>query len=230
MFSGNVRTGHEPQAKKLIATFFDRHEGRIGDRELREWIRARDREMALEVDSSWLNVLILDSLANEFAGARFVLTIRDCYSWLNSEFKRVLRTHSQQALRVKMRELLYQPESPVYAPEEKALEETGLYPLGSYLFRWVAHNEQVLGTIPKERLLIVRTGEITQHAYEIADFAGLPRYTVRLQRTHDYRNPVKREVIKEIDRDFLEKKVEAHCRPLMERFFPEIKTLDDAKL
>jgi hypothetical protein len=41
---------------------------------------------------------------------------------------------------------------------------------------------------------------------------------------------VQRQVIREIDRDFLEGKVAQHCRPLMNRFFPEIKTLDDAKL
>jgi len=230
MFSRNVAAHHEPQASKMMEMFFAWRDRRISDRELREWIHARDRELALEVDSSWFNILILNSLAGEFSRARFVLTIRDCYSWANSEFRRVLNRPSNEPIRVKMRQLLYGNAGAVHAPEEQVLQTAGLFPLTGYLARWTAHNEIVLATIPPERLLVVRTDQIRDRAHEIADFAGLPRHTVRLHRTHEYRNPVQRQVIREIDRNFLEGKVAQHCRPLMNRFFPEIKTLDDAKL
>ncbi len=230
MFSRNVRAGHEKQALQQIEMFFQWHGRRIEDNELREWIRARDRELALEMDSSWFHVLILEFLKEEFPNARFVLTIRDCYSWLNSEFKRVLRTPSRKPQRIKMRKFLYERESSIHSPEEKVLKDTGLCTLDSYLQRWTAHNEKVLATIPQERLLVVRTDQIRVRAYEIADFAGLPRCAVQLERTHEYRNPIQRQIIRELNRSFLERKVEQHCRSLMSRFFPEIKTLDDAKL
>jgi hypothetical protein len=230
MFSRNVAAGHEPRAPQLIETFFDWHERRIDDDQLRQWIRVRDRELGLEVESSWLNVLMLDFLAEEFPGARFVLTIRDCYSWSNSEFRRVLHRPSEKPQRIKLRKFLYERGETVYSPDEQVLKETGLQPLDSYLSLWAAQNDKVLTTLPKERLLVVRTDQITERAFEIADFAGLPRYTVRLDRTHEYRNPVRREIIREIGRDFLERKVAEHCRPLMDRFFPEITTLADAKL
>ena len=230
MFSRNVAAAHEPQTPQLIETFFDWHDRRVSDEAMRGWIRTRDRELALEVDSSWFNVLILDFLAGEFPGARFVLTIRDCYSWLNSEFRRVLHRPSADLQRIKMRKFLYGHEDAVYSPEEQVLKTTGLHTLDGYLSRWAAHNDKVLATIAKERLFIVRTDQIGRRAYEIAEFAGLPRHAVRLSRTHEYKNPVRREIIKEIGRDFLEEKVGQHCRPLMNRFFPEIKTLDDAKL
>jgi hypothetical protein len=230
MFSPNVAARHEPQATKVIEMFFDWHERRIHDAELRNWIRTRDRELALEVDSSWFNGLILDFLASEFPRARFLLTIRDCYSWANSEFRRVLHRPSQESIRVKLREFLYARTSAPHSPEEQVLKETGLYPLAGYLARWTAHNEKVLATIPSERLLVVRTDQIRPRAFEVAEFAGLQRHTVRLDRTHEYRNPVQRQIITEIDPDFLEQKIKQHCRPLMRRFFPEIKTLADAKL
>ncbi len=230
MFSGNVSAAHEPQAYQLIEKYFDWHESRIDEREFHTWLRGREHELALEVDSSWFNILIIDFLAREFPDARFVLTIRDCYSWANSEFRRVLHTPTKDPPRVKLRKFLYERAGVPHLPEEQILKESGLYTLGGYLARWTAHNEKVLATIPKERLLIVPTREIQQRAFEIADFAGLPRHTVRLKNTHAYRNPVQRNIIRELDRDFLERNVAEHCRPLMTQFFPEIKTLDDAKL
>ena len=131
---------------------------------------------------------------------------------------------------MKLREFLYARTGAPHAPAEQVLKENGLYPLAGYLAHWAAHNEKVLATIPPERLLVVRTDQIRSRAFEIAEFAGLPRHTIRLDRTHEYRNPVQRQIITEIDRDFLEQKIEQHCRPLMRRFFPEIKTLADAKL
>jgi len=230
MFSRNVRTGHEKDAAQFVGAFFDRQEGRMTEREFRDWLRARDRETALEIDSSWLHGLIVDELVEEFPRARFVLTIRDCYSWLNSEFKRVLNVPSQQAQRVRMRKFVYNGDATNYAPEEAVLREVGLYPVDNYLARWAAHSEQALAAIPSGRLLVVRTEQIRARAFEIADFAGLPRHAVRLQRTHEYRNPVRREIIRELDAQFLERKVEQHARPLMNRFFPEINSLADAKL
>jgi hypothetical protein len=225
-----VRAGHEKEALHYINTFFRWHERQMSEEEFRDWILARDREMALEVDSSWHHILILDFLAQEFPDARYVLTIRDCYSWLNSEFKRVLHTPSRQSERVKLRKFIYDGENAAHAPEEQVLKEAGLFTVDNYLSRWAAHNEKVLKTIPRERLLVVRTEQIRARAFEIAEFAGLPRGTVRLQRTHEYQNPVQRQIIREIDSNFLERKVEQHCRVLMKRFFPEIKSLADVKL
>jgi len=227
MFSKNVRKGHEKEALEFIDAFFRWQEGSINERAYRDWLVARDREMALEIDSSWFHGVIVDLLASEFPQARFVLTIRDCYSWLNSEFKRVLHTPSQQPQRLKMRAFVYNGMATEYEPEERVLQELGLYPVDNYLARWAAHNGNVLARIPRERLLVVRTEQIRERAREIADFAGLPHYALQLERTHEYRNPVQREIICELDAEFLEQKVERHCRTLMERFFPEIKSLGD---
>ena len=120
MFSRNVRKGHEKEALDFIDAFFRWQEGGITEPEYRAWLVARDREMALEIDSSWFHGLIVDLLVSEFSEARFVLTIRDCYSWLNSEFKRVLHAPSQQPQRVKMRTFVYNGVATRHAPEERA--------------------------------------------------------------------------------------------------------------
>ena len=231
MFSRSVRAAHEPQLVTLIDKYFEWTGGRIAEMEMREWVRARDRELALEVDSSWVNFMILEFLLREFPEARFVLTIRDCYSWLNSSLNHSVRYRDVSASqRVKARDLVFNRGGFVHAPEEQILREGGFYTLDGYLSGWAAHNGQVLARVPPERLLAVRTDQIRQRAFEIADFAGLPRRVVRLHRTHEFKNPGKTEMIRQLDRHFLERKVEQHCRPLMSKFFPEIKSLDDAKL
>lgn len=231
MFSRSVRGAHEPQVLALIDKYFEWAGGQAGEQEMSEWVRARDRKLALEVDSSWVNFMILGILLREFPEARFILTIRDCYSWLNSTLNHSVRYRTVSApQRVKARDLVFNRGTFVHAPEEQILREGGFYPLDGYFSGWAAHNGQMLAKVPRERLFVVRTDQIRQHAYEIADFAGLPRRVVRLHRTHEFQNPAKQDMIRQLDRDFLERKVEQHCRPLMAKYFPEIKSLDDAKL
>src|SRR6185312_4610566 len=62
MFSRNVRKGHEKEALEFIDAFFGWREGRTTERQYREWLVERDRELALEIDSSWFHGLIVDLL------------------------------------------------------------------------------------------------------------------------------------------------------------------------
>src|SRR5688572_26551226 len=73
MFSGTVRSRHEARAVQLMEQILARASGRTSDREFADWLHQRDRELALEVDSSHLNYDILDFLIREFPDARFVL-------------------------------------------------------------------------------------------------------------------------------------------------------------
>ncbi len=230
MFSKNVRAGHEVRSLELIDKILDRHNGRISETEMTAWLLARDYELALEVNSAAQNFWVMDILLREFPDARFVLTIRDCYSWLNSHINQRLRFPNVDPRWAMLRELRLSPNARVYESGEQVLKEKDLYSLDAHFSHWTLHNARVLAEVPAGRLLVVRTDQIGQRALEIAGFAGLPPHAVRLHRTHEYKNPIKQEIVRQIDRDFLERKVEQHCRPLMTRFFPEIKSLDDAKL
>jgi hypothetical protein len=230
MFSKNVHAGHEVQSLELIDKILDWRNGRISEMEMTAWLLARDHELALEVNSAAQNSWIMDILLREFPDARFVLTIRDCYSWLNSHINQRLRFPNVDSRWATLRELRLGPKARVYESGEEVLKEKDLYSLEAHFSHWTMHNARVLSEVPAGRLLVVRTDQIGHRALEIAGFAGLPSYAVRPHRTHEYKNPVKQEIIRQIDRDFLERKVEQHCRPLMTRFFPEIKSLDDANL
>ena len=229
MFSKTVRARHEPEPVPLMEKILAWRRAEMSEQEFSEWFRCRDRELALEVDASPLNFELLDFLVREFPDARFILTIRDCYSCCNSLMNHILRFKGKihplwfQMPRLKM-------DRPVHAPEEQLLKDKGVFTLDSYFSYWTRHNQDVLDKIPAERLLVVRTDQIKQKAAEIADFCGLPRRAIRLNRTHEFQNPDKQQLLRQIDSVFVEAKVEKHCRPLMSRFFPEIRSLSDAKL
>ena len=228
MFSRTVRARHEPQAVPLMEKILAWRGGEIDDDGFVDWVRTRDREMALEVDSSTLNFEILDVLIRTFPDARFLLTIRDCYSWCNSMMGHSARFH--KTTNPLWRQMGRFQGDAEHAPEEEVLKQHGFMTLDRYFSYWARHNQEVIDKVPAERLLVVRTDQIQNEALNIARFAGLPGRAVRLERTHEYRNPEKQEYLRQVDRRFVEAKVEQHCRPLMSRFFPEIKSLDDARL
>jgi hypothetical protein len=229
MFSRTVRSRHQPDAEPLMERIVAWHQGQISEGQLVEWLHQRDREMALEVDSSTLNFEILEILLREFPHARFLLTIRDCYSWCNSTINQTLRI--QETMHPLWRQLgRYNGAIFPHAPEEELLKRNNLMSLPTYFSRWARHNHYVLDKVPAERLLVVRTDQIKQRAFEIAAFAGLPRRSVRLDRTHEYRGPEKKDFLRQIDPRFVEAMAAKHCGTLMTRFFPEIKSLDDARL
>jgi hypothetical protein len=231
MFSQTVRSRHEPQAVQLMEQILAWGAGRMSHQEFVEWLHTRDREMALEVDSSQLNFEILDILLREFPDARFVLTIRDCYSWCNSLLNDAVRGDGKiHPLWREMGRYRFRNDSFQHAPEEQLLKKHGFRSLASYFSYWTRHNQEVLDKVPSSRLLVVRTDQIRDRAMEIADFAKLPRRAVCLERTYQYRNPAKQPFLREIDRRFVEATAQQYCRPLMTRFFPEIKSLDDVKL
>ena len=231
MFSKGVRAGHEPEAVPLMEVFVAWKSGRIDEAEFTQWLRDRDRRLALEIDSSTLNRDILDVLIREFADARFVLTIRDCYSWCNSHLNHAMRfrqkTHPLWREIPKWRMGL---EAFEHAPEEGLLKEKGLASLNFHFCHWTWHNAGVIDRVPPARLFVVRTDEIGKRAFEIAEFAGLPRRVVRVDRTHEFRNAARQNILGQIDPQFVESAADKHCRALMSRFFPEIKSLRDAKL
>ena len=230
MLSGKLKASHEPEPGELIEKILARQNDALSETDFHAWLRARDRRLALEVDSSNLNFWLVDFLVHEFPEARFVLTIRDCYSWLNSFMNHWLHRPSVDARWACLHELRFGSKDAVFAPGEHRLKELGFYPLAAYLKYWAQHNEQVIAKVPPARLIVVRTDQLAQRAFEIADFTGLPRDAVNLNKTHQFSNPLKQDLLSQMDRSFLEHEVQLRCGPLMAQFFPEIKLLSDAKL
>lgn len=222
MFDGTARASHEPGAKELLDAVLLRANNGFTPDAWRQYVLRRDRQLWLEVDSSHLNVHLLDVLVRERPDARFILTIRDCYSWLESMINHQLNKRGPLGIWPTWAPFAMRATQFTHPPEEAALKERGLFTLDGYFSHWADLNTTVLNVVPEERLLVVRTNEISQQAEQIARFAGLPRSPSG--QTHAYKAKAKHSVLSSIDPDHLRRKVEQYCRPLMERFFPDMAT------
>jgi hypothetical protein len=109
-----------------------------------------------------------------------------------------------------------------HSKEEEVLAHNGRYTLDGYFSYWREHNSKVLTTVPKERLLVIKTREIDQNLRKIEEFLGIPLGTL----PKNVREKARRKrfnLLSQIDQDFLEAKANFHCKELMDKYFPEIK-------
>jgi hypothetical protein len=181
------------------------------------------------MDSSQLNYFFSTHLARLFPQAKFVLTIRDCYTWLDSFINHQL---SRPASRdwVAMRDLRFLRGDAVHSAEEKILAEHRLYTLDGYLSYWAEHNRNVLDLIPRGRLLVVRTDRLAQSIGTLAQFLDVESGTLDRQNSHTFKAAQKFGFLHKLDDEYLDAKVAQHCRDLMRAYFPEIASVRDAPL
>jgi hypothetical protein len=226
LLSGALRSDHEPERELVLKMILRRLQHTIGQEEWRRFIKERDKRLLLELDSSSLNYFLLDVLAQEYEDALFILTMRDCYSWIDSFINHELARLTNKNW-TRFKELRFRADELGHAKEEELFKKKGLYTLDGYLSYWAIHNRRVLEIVPSDRLLVVRTHEIADQAGQIADFVGVPVSQLNRKRTHAYKAKAKFQILSKIDPDFLESKVQQHCQPLMGEYFPEIRRMSD---
>ena len=229
MFQGAYRTAHEPDAEMFIEIIAAELEGRMPAEAVAAWLRQRDRRLWLEMDASLLNGSVVGHLVALFPDARFILTIRDCYSWLDSFINHIQTRKASEAWK-RWRRVRYAPAELVYSRGEEVLRDNGLYPVDAYLRRWATHNKEVLGAVPPHRLLVVRTDRIGDSAPQMAEFLGIPLNTIDVGQSHLNRRTAQAEILSRVDPGLVEQRVVEHCRELMAKYFPDIPDMASAGL
>ncbi|MBE9139436.1 hypothetical protein IQ254_19920 [Nodosilinea sp. LEGE 07088] len=221
IFRGNLRCAHESESHQVIDFILDIANNNISDDKVQRYILERDQKLRLEVDSSQLNYFLLDQLLILFPKSKFLLTIRDPYAWLDSFINHQLgRQASEHWLR--LRDFRFKPELYSHPKEEATLRDKGLYTLDGYLSYWSEHNQNVINTVPKDRLLIVQTSKINEKSKEIAKFIGVSDGKIVQRNSHAFKAKQYFNVLSELDQQYLESKVDFHCRDLLSEFFPDI--------
>jgi hypothetical protein len=152
-----------------------------------------------------------------YEDARFVLLVRDCFSWLDSRVeKHAARVPGPVTPWRPWFDTLF-PADGTFEVEETALEEARLAPIAIYLSAWSTMTEGVLRAVPTDRLLVIRTEDLSESREHLAEFAGVAAST--LTPTHANKARVRRGVLAKVPREFVIAQAHKHCSALMERYW-----------
>lgn len=222
---GRYRSAHEFMFSESVRKISAWTKGSLSAEELRDFVLLRDRRGGLELDSASFNHHFIPILVEEFPDSKFVFSIRDCYSWLDSIVSMGLSAGSEvPAWMEEYGRFLASDRverSSIAAPLDlmRALPD-----LVDGLFRyWSEMNSAVLELLPPGRSLIVRTHEISGSLDRLALFAGVPRDTLTAAAAHRNKAARRLEILGSLDSGLIRERYDAHCRELMDRVFPEFR-------
>ena len=214
---------HEFMFQETAGMVIKYNNGQINKIEFVRFLKERNARGCLEMDSANVNSFYVDILAEEYPSAKFIFTIRDCFSWEDSlvnmythgvgggpwvdDYTKLLFGFSQQVFnRMKKERHLF------------------LENIDKMLSYWESANEDILRKLPKGRSLIIKTNEISHSIGRIADFIGVAETTLRKE-VHKNKAIKKYRFLETFGLD-VEDKFQRYCSKLMNRFFPNY-TLKD---
>lgn len=218
MFSTRYRAGHEMQFEETMKLAISRLEGRLDTRTARRYLRRRDRDLRLEMDSCNHLALFVGDLAEEFPSAQFLLTLRKPRPWLESIFNQHLRVDVSNRPNARhFRELCFSLSGISPSRGEETLERLGLFPLEGYLRGWARHYETVLDAVPPDRLLVVETEKLSNSVAEIAAFLSIPPDSIDRERSRLHPTPKNYGVVAKLPVQLVEDKIALICEPVLSR-------------
>lgn len=195
-------------------------EGESGP-EIDRVIRERDERLFLEMESSHLLCELVPALVRLYPEARFILPLREPYAWLESALNQKIRVQ-HRPLPPAVPKLYAHRTGPVStAPEEAAIAALGISSLDGLMGYYGKTAHSILAAVPAERLMVIRTQDISKRLPEIATFAGVPVESLKAEAAHQYKGVVKANLLQSIPRPYLKAIVERHAGSLIDRYFPE---------
>lgn len=217
MFRGGFRAAHEPATSATNRLVIDALEGRIGAAELEKRLRERDLALNLELEAAHPLGYVGGVLARTFPEARFIVTLREPRAWLESRLNYHFRARPKEW--EEYRDYFWTRRHRGWAATEKPLEELGLCSLDTYLQQYADHYDRVLGEVPAERRLLLRTHELDAAPPKLATFLGIPAGALVV--THSRESRAKIAPLETMDPGFVTGRIWHHCRWLIEAHFQE---------
>jgi hypothetical protein len=214
----NYRSLHEYFFADSVEAIGRRASGEMTEAQFREFTHWRDGVARLDVDSSSFNSFYVDVLAHEFAEAKFLFVMRDCWSWLDSMLNMVV--HFGPIMPGWMIEHCRTILGPACSASITRSDLPDMVRDG--LGYWARANQFVLDYLPTGRSLILRTSELSSSLTCLAAFAGVAADTLRGDLAHVHRAQRRYHLLEEVDPAVLEAAYSADCARLMERFYPTL--------
>ncbi len=218
---GNYRSLHEFHQRETHKMIIELNQGQVSKREFSQFIRRRDFLAGfLEMDAAHFNRHYIDILDEEFPKAKFICLIRDCYSWLNSCVN--FYTHPEK-------ESLQSSELPNGMPfdlpmgasseKEELIKNFHKY-IDVPLTIWTTEYKKIIEKLPPGRSMIIKTNEISGKLDEIARLLNVSYNSLITEQSHLNKAEYGVDILRRLDKGFLDAKFKEHCSDLMEEFFP----------
>ncbi len=220
IFKEHYRSAHEIDIKltnDLIINYLEEKYDRFTIERL---LLDRDKHLKLEMESSNPLTYISPILSDIFPNAKFIITIREPYSWLESRINYHYLVSSGTSRWVNYKNYFWWKKNQNYHPEEAILKELGLCCFDTYLSQY-AQMYQIAEQIPENKRIIVKTSKINQSISEIADFLHINPHTLKPKHS---KKQIKKQITfdnQKINVQFVREKLWFHCENLIVEYFPE---------
>jgi len=219
----NYRSAHHPDGGVRLPLAMAWLKSEVSEAEATRILRRRDRILRLEMESSSLTGILIGPLSRACPGKKFILTLRDVYSWCDSWIDHNLNQPAEPGspwarldhIRLRIDEL-------AATKFDEPFVARGLHPLACYFQLWSDHNRRVLETLPSERLLLLETRRIEERMQDIAAWAGVPAEGLRRDRSRLFVAPKKHRALASLDPSYVQDTADRFCGPLMTRYFPDV--------
>ena len=228
LFKPTYRSVHEGRYVEAIDRLIERRNGTISDGELIHWLRQRDTLLWAECESSHILCWFADLIKVVFKDAKFIVTVRDCYSWTNSVIDQHIN-NDPGPLSKRLRDVYYGDKS---TQEDHVLTKLNEYKLSGDLSYWSSHYEYIIENLSLDDIMFVPTKDISSKTKEIAGFTGVPESTLNTDRAHSHAAPRKHDVLREIGIDEVRTALLSRCEPVASRLsqMPGLEGLDFLRL
>ena len=184
LLSANYRAAHEPERAATLDLILPHAHGELSDTAIREHLRERVARLDLEYDVASVNQFLIRHLLDVFRVAKFIVLIRDCYTWLKSIMGHLAVRDVPDDVVVFLRWWFKSARYP-HGAEDRVLADRGLFLVAAY-HAWIRNVDSCIRSIPVDRRLVLRTNELGASHRRLAEFLGIPVNSLDI--AHDHRN------------------------------------------
>ena len=217
---------HEPERAATLDLILRHVHGELSDTAIREHLRARDARLDLEYDVAWANQFLIRHLLAVFPAAKFIVLIRDCYTWLQS-ITGHLTVRDVPGDVVAFLRWWFKPDRYPHGACDRLLADCGLFSVSAYLHAWNRHVDSCIGSIPAERRLVLRTNELGNSHRRLAGFLGIPVSSLDVANGRRNRGIPMEPITSVVAPAYVDEMVHSICGANMARHFPELGSATD---
>ena len=219
LLASHHRAGHEPERDQILGMTLKESRGDVDQNALRGYLLQRDRRLNLDYDIAWANQFIINHLLVVFQHAKFIVLIRDAYTWLESIVGHLM----SREIPVDVLEFLdwwFEPDLYPHTRHDRGLEEYGVFSVAAFLNAWNQHVNTCAGVIPTDRRLILRTHELDRSHQRLGEFLQIPIDSLDTGDGHRNRGTWSGRIESLVERAYLNEMIAATCGENMAPLFP----------